>query len=273
MDNPWRVKFSRAEQHLKNLDAEIDTYLAGHPYKADVESWDGSTLITRVDITGSPSVEMSPLIGDILHNQLSTLDSIYFALIKYKSDNESKFKEIERKLYFPIVDDEAAFDKYPGIYEFGDSQLKRALRQFQPFHLVMEEGDVELRKSHIYKQLKAYANLDKHRGINVLHMVADDVTLFHSGDLKYLGARRLKSEHDKVLRHEFHFENPQNSDKPIFDVKINLALENPAGHTWVTNYSASSLLHIIQSHNNWAILVAEYILGGGTEDLLASLNI
>ncbi|CAN2229116.1 hypothetical protein MCEMZLE2_01416 [Candidatus Nanopelagicaceae bacterium] len=272
IEKPWLLKSMRSESLLQELDQKIDSYIETRPFRAEVESWDGKVLVTNVYIDGKPDAALSPLIGDIIHNQRSTLDSIYFALIKFKAGSRlEEFEIIENNLYFPVLDNETDFNKYLGIKQFGDEQLKLALKQFQPFHLVPDETNIELRKSHYYKQLIALSNLDKHRGVNVVHMVADDITLMHSGELEYLGARKIATRDSKHLKHEFHFENPLNSPQPVFDVKVSLALESPKGFEWVTSHSASSLLHTIQSQNNWAIAVTEYILGGGESQLLAQL--
>ncbi len=274
IEKPWLLKSLRAETLLRELDQKIDSYIEIKPFKAEIESWDGKVLVTNVYIDGKPEASLSPLIGDIIHNQRSTLDSIYFALIKFKAGSrQEEFGLIENNLYFPVLDSESDFDKHLGIKQFGDEQLKLALKQFQPFHLVPDDTDFALKKSHYYKQLIALSNLDKHRGVNVVHMVADDITLIHSGELEYIGAKKIATRDSKHLKHEFHFENPFNSPQPEFDVKVSLALETPKGFEWVTSHSASSLLHTIQSQNNWAVAVTEYILDGGTEQLLAQLYV
>ena len=274
IESPWVLKSARAQQLLNEYDKIVDLYIESKPYRTEISSWDGKVLVTEVFIDGHPDESLSPLIGDILHNQRSTLDSLYFALVKYKAGQRTaEFDSISSNLYFPVLDNSSEFENYNGIRQFGDEQLKKALAQFQPFTLVPDDNNSELRKSHFYKQLIALSNLDKHRGVNVVHMVADDMTLFHSGDLVYRGAKKINTTDKKHLKHEFHFDNPLNSPRPEFDVKVSLALETPTGFNWVTNHSASSLFHTIQSQNKWAIAVTEYILGGGTEQLFAQLYV
>jgi len=271
---PWRLKSARAHALLQEYDQIVDSYIDSRPFIAEISSWDGNVLVADVYIDGRPDETLSPLIGDILHNQRSTLDSIYFALIKYKAgERQEEFEAISNSLYFPVVDSVSDFNNYKGISEFGDQQLKTALTQFQPFSLVPDDNDLALKRSHYFKQLIALSNLDKHRGVNVVHIVADDLTIFHSGDLEYRGAKRIQTSHASHLRHEFHFRNPHNAPCPEFDVKISLALESPKGFDWITKYSASSLMHTIQSQTEWAVGVAEYILGGGTDQLLGQLYV
>jgi hypothetical protein len=263
IEAPWKHKHVRAGKLLNEFDKLAANYIESTPFLSDLESWDGKELVISVNIEGIPKDELSTLVGDILHNQRSALDAAYFALIQKEASADLEgFNEIADKLYFPVVDSRAQLEKYPGIKQYGSSKTVDALEQFQPYR---QSGDLDDEygarlQSHYYKQLYAYSNFDKHKGVNVINMLVNDITLFHSGDIEFLGGQRLISDNPRILRYRFLFDRAVLAHPPQFSPMVILGLEPPPGRKWISEYAANSLLHIIQSQNEWALDVITYLL-------------
>jgi len=178
MRSPWLIKIERASELIELLDREIEAYFSNTP--PIVETRRGELLNTfsviLVDLTPIPE-RWSAIVGDVIHNLRSALDSIMFSIITYRSLQENR-KIDESQIYFPIVvsSEELRSRQYKKArwhQKLGDEELFQVLDEFMPYYgdLRPELSDQEIENATRYSSIKVLQRLsndDKHRTINVL---------------------------------------------------------------------------------------------------------
>jgi len=134
-NSSWRLKINRAVVLRVELETLISEYLSQFPPEIIDNNWDGCRMKVELRLRKAPDAQWSTLLGDIIHNYRSSLDSLYFSLISYLArarDIELSDDE-QRKLAFPIQDTRGGFEKYSfELGEHGSKLLKDDLSGFQP---------------------------------------------------------------------------------------------------------------------------------------------
>jgi hypothetical protein len=158
------AKIEWAERHREILDRLERDYLAAKPYRVDHEMLDEGRLhVYRLRLSSPVPIDAPLVMGDLLHNVRSSLDSLVFALS-------------ERGKGSPLVGDELRVPQFPITASDGQwaSESVRRLKfvpaeacaliyEMQPYR---DTYDVE--GVHPLQKLADLSNVDKHRRLHVL---------------------------------------------------------------------------------------------------------
>jgi hypothetical protein len=173
MSDPWRLKLDRAKQHLEQLEANIGTYAARHPYAAvpgPKRHTDHHPNTRRyvVQITEQPDPMLGVIVGEFFFDLRSALDNIVVACAPTKRS---------RSAGFPIVTEDLWAKDEAGSFVHRDNQLRASfegrlagldadlitvVKELQPYR--RGPGFVELDPLAI---ISRFDNLNKHRGLIV----------------------------------------------------------------------------------------------------------
>lgn len=158
-------KLIRAEEHISALDDEVRVYLKSDPYKFIIENR-GNKCVVVMNILREPSIGLSILLGDCLHNLRSSLDYLACEAVLLNHGT------LTNKTCFPISDDPTKYAKlsHAGINGMSD-QAKTLIEGMQPYHA----GDAADR--HPLWILYTLSNIDKHRNIHLTAGKMDLVTV------------------------------------------------------------------------------------------------
>lgn len=96
-----RLKIARAHQHIAELERAIGTYLARQPFALMVERWQGDpgggVLAWVVRIREPVPHDLSPVLGDAIHNMRASLDLLAADLVRKANRNT-------KGVYFPFAE-------------------------------------------------------------------------------------------------------------------------------------------------------------------------
>lgn len=189
-DAAWSAKLHRANTHLGTLNKLVDEFEASEPYSLSPEPGDKPDEVAyRLRIMQQTPAEISTVVGDVLHNLRSALDSVAYELA-VQSKGELTERE-EQVTFFPWCRSPGEYDRFFGMGvdpgkcdEAGrlrrriySQQARDAMRVVQPFFLwemAMLSGanfsekerrafsDDDFRWSAIHR-LRRLSNIDKHR--------------------------------------------------------------------------------------------------------------
>jgi hypothetical protein len=175
-ESSWWAKYRNAESHLQRLDALYDSYYESQPFKIEEEPTDQpEKLAARLHLQPIPQ-EIPLIVGDILHNLRSALDSLVYELVTQAAGRALTADE-ERACQFPISPDPAAFEeffKHKTRDRITPSNLRDIIRSVQPFYWleVAKRSNVESAHDLDYEahyrhsplgELGYMSNIDKHR--------------------------------------------------------------------------------------------------------------
>ncbi len=112
MVTSWDLKLNRARQHLSGLTREVDEFMATDPVSVEVVPAPGGSphLELRLAVESEPPPRWSTLIGDVLHNTRSALDSLGYRMVTLHATRELSDKELG-KIGFPIAKAPEQFEK------------------------------------------------------------------------------------------------------------------------------------------------------------------
>jgi hypothetical protein len=151
-DGP-RLKVARARRHVTEIKSAVDAYFARSPIRIIVEPSDdewGMFNYWRVRFTESVPIDLSPMIGDVLHNLRSALDVMACDLVRRAGQSE-------KSVYFPFAPskDELGAEIKRKRFHLAGEQAVSLLRSLQPH-----------RKGHVYLRALHDLNVqDKHQMI------------------------------------------------------------------------------------------------------------
>jgi hypothetical protein len=172
----WRLKMNHAISLRNQLESIFSKYQTSQPVDVVDSDWDGFRLNVELSVRKSPDAEWGTIIGDIVHNYHSALDSLYFALISHFANTGGKAvtKWDQEHISFPIFDTAENFAKNTKeIKKYNATQVLNDLLSYQPFEYINEfvqEQQIEnVLSGHPLKILRDLSNLDKHRGLHVIH--------------------------------------------------------------------------------------------------------
>jgi len=171
----WWAKLNHAKKHRDELQAAYSAYRALDPVQAVAEPMnDNGEVPYRLLVSAEVPLEISLLIGDILHDLRSALDSIMFAMVTNEATRKLTDEE-KQACQLPICESPAKFKKFcrsRTMTPLLSQRLRDVLRTVQPFYWT------EQAKRHGAAQGEAYAdssrlevrwaiqhlnNIDKHR--------------------------------------------------------------------------------------------------------------
>lgn len=184
-------KLERADKHLAELRSQIFAYLGQQPapYATD-QVWLslGTECSFRAWRTADVPLDLSVVVGEIVHQLRSSLDHLVVALAK-KNGQEATLSH-----QFPIVSTGARFDQAINagrLRGVGGAEVDR-IRQMQP----MNEADPD---DNFLSLLAALNNADKHRNLIVTTGAASMNDLVTFGTDEDLVARTGIDPHQTVI--------------------------------------------------------------------------
>jgi hypothetical protein len=184
-DTAWWAKIGNAEKQRERLTEACKDFDDLDPFHVEAEPADHlDRTAYRLRLHRPIPVEISLIVGDLLHNLRSALDSLVFELTTRAAGRELTEKE-EKACQFPISPDPDSFDKF--FTDHGKTRvtispeyLKNAIRSAQTFYWLadmkqrrFESAVTELdyaaehRKSSLFA-INHLSNLDKHRRLTVM---------------------------------------------------------------------------------------------------------
>lgn len=179
-DTPWQAKLARASSHIDTLARAVGDYERELSVCHEPGSELGSTVYRLVQPRPIP-IEFSTIIGDVLHNLRSSLDSVAFEFAR-RHLGDGLTEELERRVEFPIRDDR--FDDYMDqtvrrdvrrrdVYEPVHVDAMRAVQPGHDYDEALADGDdlgrnardIEVRLD-LLLALTRLNNIDKHRFVH-----------------------------------------------------------------------------------------------------------
>ena len=169
------LKMRRAEKHFQELQDAVKAFVGSDPY-AVVNEPDAKPNhhVARLKIERQPPPELSPIIGDIIHNARSALDHLVWLLVK-KAGNNPTDRKASGRPQFPI------FTKNP--FDPATEQWKNAKGTWDSYTKGLDRVDVGIIKRmqpysspfgpdlHPLARLNELSNWDKHRELHFVGQV------------------------------------------------------------------------------------------------------
>ncbi|HUZ53038.1 MAG TPA: hypothetical protein VMU94_10985 [Streptosporangiaceae bacterium] len=189
-DSAWKPKLRRARHHERDLEAALRRYSQLDPFEL-VSKLEGNDLVVRVHVRHQVPVELSLIVGDLLHNARSALDLLVtsaawdFAL---KSERQLSPAE-ERRLFFPVTRTEPDFERAANKIEpYLSEETMTRIRTTQPWsvtaarlaheHEAVTADELDLLTFlNLLWRLHLLDNLDKHREVLALDLHRASITL------------------------------------------------------------------------------------------------
>jgi hypothetical protein len=177
----WWAKHAHAHTHIAHLRTACEEYRERRPVEVRAEDTDvpGEVAYRFHQLEPVP-LGISLIVGDVLHNLRSALDSLMLGMVRLDLDRALSEDE-ERACQFPISVDPQTFENDLRRAEskgMVSERLRGSLREAQPFWLLElskakgVENAVALTYEHEAKfnglmALNRLSNIDKHRRVNV----------------------------------------------------------------------------------------------------------
>ena len=183
-DWPWMAKLARAKVLTAELKSLIDDFVPT-AYRLEYEpAGNGDTHLRIVEAKPVPA-EIPTVIGDVVHNLRSSLDTIAYELAR-RSQGGQLTPEQERQPQFPMFDNPTSYDNFfqkstKGVF---DAKAEEALRSvapgwmFDPLAIVDGQLALTFEQAIAIDQLWPLHQLsiiDKHRRLHLVAWWPDDV--------------------------------------------------------------------------------------------------
>jgi hypothetical protein len=166
-ESTFKMKFARADEHLKALKNEVAAFLQSHPYEIiTTNDISAGSLCARVIYRHSPSDLLLMLIGDVLHNLRSALDHLAWSLAGTHANQRTEFPIFLDRTRFHAVNSQGIPDRGSGLEKVHGMPLpaQTAIESVQPYQKV--HGLPEDREPlWLLHQLSIE---DKHRTLNLV---------------------------------------------------------------------------------------------------------
>jgi hypothetical protein len=199
----WQLKRERAAVHFAELDRCVKDYLAEKPYRLETEVEEGGPMHLRLRVEKAPPVAIAPIVGDLVHNLRSALDTRVFAVA------ENLFGQLggkkEKAIRLPVGEtSERRFSGLTGAWPAlfgaqGAELLRSVLRPLQMFAPASGywrerygsgddadgEADAKRNQNGLVQRLvllETLSNIDKHRRIEPLWYGIEDMRSFSDAD-------------------------------------------------------------------------------------------
>jgi hypothetical protein len=128
-------RLDRALHHLDSLKAEVRAWADERPYRT-WSDFDVNNLykLTWLEVLDPPPIELSPIIGDCIHNLRAALDNLVYELALAHHGGRVP-PDFEVKLQFPIFDHSAKFASKGKNMIGGIAPAAQAIiEELQPYH-------------------------------------------------------------------------------------------------------------------------------------------
>lgn len=175
MKNPWEIKVERAYELIECLDIEIKGYFDKSPPVVQMLKVAEPDLYTVVLKELHPIPERwGAIVGDVIHNARSALDSLMFRIITQRAQAEGV--EVEKhKIFFPYEINpkllRSRADRGQKWHQgLATEDLFLALDPYMPYYEDLNLPEVEVIAATDNADmtiLRELSNADKHRAINV----------------------------------------------------------------------------------------------------------
>jgi hypothetical protein len=220
-DAPWWVKLRRAGTHIREAAIAIGAFGATKPWRVEEEPGDQPHAVTyRLRIDRQPPSDLLAIVGDAIHSLRSALDAAAFGLAERHLGTLTSDQELAT--YFPICEDEAAFQKFQQsknrrikIADLYGSNEIAGLLSVQPFSIAAEAEAVGVEWSSTRQddlnmdagyRLDVLWNIDKHRRLPGLVWFYQGMACFgEPGACRQVTPNRSVAVDGQILaRHHFH---------------------------------------------------------------------
>jgi hypothetical protein len=171
----WWAKMDHAKKHADALHKIVSDYEATKPIRIEPEPI-GDEIAYRLHISRPVPIEISLMIGDILHNVRSALDALMFGLVGDEATGPLSDQAIKASKFPVCSSPEEYQDFWSRRHVIPSDRLRPVLRHAQPF-LYMEEGKkLGVEYSETYEEFSKGSTLwwvdhlnivDKHRQLTV----------------------------------------------------------------------------------------------------------
>jgi hypothetical protein len=206
MSNPWAVKLARVDEHLATLGTEIVAYQDSDAATIRVKPLaDGVSYDLVLSLSASPPERWSAVIGDILHNIRSALDSRTFDLVMSNSLSPLSRDE-QRRVVFPITASRRQYESNGRWHGGkGTDALKAAFATVQPWTFIedLEDPPSNYVEHDPLMVLQRLSNFDKHRSVHVTVCQPDMVYVGTPEGVTVEAQVISEKDGDVILRYEF----------------------------------------------------------------------
>jgi hypothetical protein len=187
LDTSWLAKLGHATDHIAHLRQVCDEYRGQRPFYVEPEPTERPDLVQyrlhhNIEIPGAIPL----IVGDILHNLRSALDSLILGLIEHEQGRRLDEDEAIA-CQFPIYPDPDGFNRFFGQYKtlrtkLMSVKLRDAMHRVQPFYwdeYAVERGITDETRYRVNAEydslctLNKMSNIDKHRRVAVMLLFPD----------------------------------------------------------------------------------------------------
>jgi hypothetical protein len=174
----WWAKIRHAERHRERLTELYNRYRAAGPFRVEaVPTIRSGNVAYRLHLTEPIPSEIPLIVGDVLHNLRSALDSLVYEMTTRAVGRRLEPEE-ERACQFPIAPDPATFEAFFTRHAIRNwitpQYLRDVIRFVQPFRWLEEAKHLDVESAHdldyetdsrynALTELRDMSNLDKHR--------------------------------------------------------------------------------------------------------------
>ncbi len=238
----WETKVERAREHIETLRLAVDEYATRvRPrvdWRLDVSR---STLRAYLVAPEEPPDRLSAIIGDIVHNLRSALDTRMYRILSDRADRHRSAgcpgaKPDRQRFAFPVVSSRHRLVTGEWHQRLGDRKLFRALERVQPYRHFDVQTPAELKASIRYDPLTVLHdlwNVDKHRtthtalcGVRVVYVAVPP-----GGEVDYLaGDPRPHGDGSVIIQAKVTAGDPaqvQGGGEVLVALEHDLAISNP----------------------------------------------
>ncbi|MGH2472381.1 MAG: hypothetical protein ACRDG6_08265 [Candidatus Limnocylindria bacterium] len=165
------VKLLRAQEHFESLEAEVNTFLEGSPYRTIREAEPERTQY-RVEVTEEVPAYIAAIAGDFLQDARSALEHLAWRLAGTKAERDVSFPILEHREEYFAKDKRGRLKKgspAAKVEAFFPEGARAVVESMQPYH--RHEFGLTLLRLH------DLARLDRHRLVHLLGGASDDFRL------------------------------------------------------------------------------------------------
>lgn len=215
--------------------------------------------LLRIKLTSNvqPEPEISAILGDLIHNLRSAIDSLMFAIVFNLADRKSIeiSSEDAKQIYFPILNKSKKLREQKMIRKVAGKALMDDIRSVQPYCYSNPELKKELNErivdGHPLSVLNQMSNYDKHRKLNLVFLDLSNWTLGLDEDSKLIETSTTRID-DRTNIVEMHFKDGSNIEtakfEPIYKVNVDI---------WKSDWPEPSLFGTVEA----IYKKVEYIVG------------
>jgi hypothetical protein len=138
-DTSWWAKFNHAERRRQRLVKLCDHYRGENPFHVKPEpTTQPDKTAFRLHVTQQPPLEIPLIVGDLLHNLRSSLDSLMYELVT-RAYGQPLSADEEKACQFPITPTPKKFDEFFTSNKVRDritapDLRDKVIRPVQPFY-------------------------------------------------------------------------------------------------------------------------------------------